>query len=85
MTEDKAQALVGGIVQFNENHKWRGALGFISEVKKCGDDYRCMVGCTMPNNQTGCDTAYIFSMLSKKEFDPLFGKVVLMPGGGKDD
>ena len=39
----------------------------------------------MPNNQTACDTAYIYSMLSKNEFEPLLdGHVVLMPKGGEE-
>ena len=77
--------MIGQVVQFTENHKWRGALGFVNEVKKCGDDYRFMIGCTMPNNQTACDTAYIYSMASEKEFEPLLnGHVVLMPKGGEE-
>ena len=77
---------VGDVVQFNEKHKWCGSLGIVTEVKKCGNDYRVMVGCTMPDNQTCCNTAYIFSMASKREFEPLLdGKVVLMPSGGDDD
>lgn len=86
MEEEWQEAAIGQVVQFTENHKWCGALGFVSEVKKCNDDYRFMIGCTMPNNQTACDTAYIYSMLSKNEFEPLLGgHVVLMPKGGEDE
>ena len=36
---------VGDVVQFNENHKWCGCLGIITEVKDCGDNgIRYMVG-----------------------------------------
>ena len=86
MTEKEWQTAIGQVVQFTENHKWCGALGFVSSVKKCGDDYRFMVACTMPNNQTACDTVYIYSMLSKNEFEPLLedGHVVLMPKGGEE-
>lgn len=86
MTEKEWQTAIGQVVQFTENHKWCGALGYVSSVKKCGDDYRFMIACTMPNNQTACDTAYIYSMLSKNEFEPLLedGHVVLMPKGGEE-
>lgn len=70
------------VVQFNENHKWRGSLGFVVEIKECGDDRRVMICCTAPNNQTSCDSIYIYSMLSKHELEPLpDGHVVLAPEG----
>ena len=25
------------VIQFNENHKWRGCLGIITEIKDCGN------------------------------------------------
>ena len=56
----------------------------MSEVKQIGDDYRVMVGATIPDNQTHCSTAYIFSMLSKKEFDYI-GNAVLMPQQEESD
>lgn len=71
------------VIQFNEKHKWRGALGFISDAKPVktenGEDVRYMIGCTIPDNEIGCSTAYIYSMESEREFDALFGEVVLMP------
>lgn len=83
--EEWLKAVIGQVVQFTENHKWCGALGFVRKVKKCGDDYRFMIGCTMLDNQDGCNTAYIYSMLSKKEFEPLLdGYVILMPKGGEE-
>lgn len=28
------------VVQFNENHDWRGCFGFIDEAKETGEDVR---------------------------------------------
>ena len=67
----------GDVVQFNENHKWCGALGIVEEVKQIGNDYRVMVGATIPDNQLKCSTAYIYSLLSENEFD-FIGKAALM-------
>lgn len=37
------------VVQFNENHKWCGCLGMITEVKKLpSGDIRYMVGIPIP-------------------------------------
>ena len=47
----------GSVVQFNENHKWCGCLGIVTEVKKDKDrKVRYMVGVPMPEK----GTAYIF-------------------------
>lgn len=47
----------GIVVQFNENHKWCGCLGIVTEVKKYKDrKVRYMVGVPMPEN----GTAFIF-------------------------
>lgn len=72
------------VVQFVEKHKWCGTLGFVHEVKPVktenGEDVRYMIGCTIPDNQSKCNTAYIFSMESEKEFEHLEdGKIVLAP------
>lgn len=75
---------VGEVVQFNEKHKWAGALGIVSEVKQCGEDYRVMIGATIPDNEAHCNTAYIFSMLNDKEFD-FIGDAVLMPPKEEDE
>lgn len=74
----------GDVVQFTENHKWVGTLGIVSEVKKCGDDYRVMVACTIPDNKEHCNTAYIYSMLSNKEFE-FVGNAVMMPPEEEDE
>lgn len=52
---------VGTVVQFNENHKWCGCLGIVTEAKRLGDadsDVRYMVGVPIPEK----GTAYIFVM-----------------------
>ena len=64
---------VNEVVQFNESHKWCGCLGIVSETKKCGDDTRYMVGVPIPER----GTAYIFSMESKHEIEPI-GKAVFI-------
>lgn len=62
----------GDVVQFNENHKWIGSLGIITEVKKCGDDTRYMVGVPAPMQ----GTAFIFIMESENAIEYI-GKAVL--------
>lgn len=70
----------GMVVQFLENHEWAGSLGIVTEVKKCGDDIRYMVG--VPSPMGG--TAYIFSMDSASELQ-MIGFAVLVPRGDDDD
>ena len=62
----------GDVVQFNENHKWIGSLGIITEVKKCGDDTRYMIGVPAPMQ----GTAFIFIMESENAIEYI-GKAVL--------
>lgn len=62
----------GMVVQFNENHKWIGSLGIITEVKKCGDDTRYMVG--VPDPMQG--TAFIYVMGSENAIEYI-GEAVL--------
>ena len=69
----------GDVVQFNENHKWCGSLGIVTEVKQIGEDYRVMVGATIPDNQAKCSTAYIYSMLKNNEFDYIGKAALVMP------
>jgi len=69
-----AELQIGNVVQFNEKHKWCGCIGFINELKKCGNDVRYMIGVPIP--QQG--TAYIFSMRSAKEIEYI-GKAIFMP------
>lgn len=72
---------VGDAVQFNEKHKWCGCFGFVNEVKVCGEDVRYMVGVPVP--QQG--TAYIFTMESNQEIEPVFGRTLFMPADGGDE
>lgn len=59
MNQEKTGIEVGDVIQFNENHKWTGCLGIVTEKKDCGDNgIRFMVGVPVP--QQG--TAYIFVM-----------------------
>ena len=62
----------GFVVQFNENHKWCGSLGIVTEVKEYDTDTRYMVGVPIP--QEG--TAYIYVMESDDSIEPI-GKAVL--------
>lgn len=52
------------VVQFNENHKWRGSLGIVNEVKELDNDTRYVIGVPIPS-QNGVSTAYIFVMASE--------------------
>ena len=65
---------VGDVVQFNENHKWRGCLGIVEEKKEIKDDIRYMVGVPIP--QRG--TAYIFVLQSEFAIE-LIGRAILIP------
>lgn len=72
---------VGDAVQFNEKHKWCGCFGFVNKVKVCGEDVRYMVGVPVP--QQG--TAYIFTMESNQEIEPVFGQTLFMPASEGDE
>ena len=52
------------VVQFNENHKWRGSLGIVNEVKELDNDTRYVIGVPIPS-QNGVGTAYIFVMANE--------------------
>lgn len=65
---------INDVVQFNENHKWRGSLGIIKEIKRCGDDIRYMVGVPAPME----GTAFIYVMGSENAIE-LIGQAVLVP------
>ncbi len=61
------------VVQFNQNHKWCGSLGIITQVKDCGANrIRYMVGVPMP--QQG--TAFIFVMDNENAIEYI-GRAVL--------
>lgn len=49
------------VVQFTEDHKWRGCLGIVSKVKELGGGkLRYMIGVPVPSNDNETKTAYIF-------------------------
>lgn len=61
------------VVQFNQNHKWCGSLGIITQVKDCGaNGIRYMVGVPAPMQ----GTAFIFVMESENAIEYI-GKAVL--------
>ena len=47
------------VVQFNENHKWCGALGIVSEIIELEADIKYLIGVPIPGAQA-VGTAYIF-------------------------
>jgi hypothetical protein len=52
------------VVQFNENHKWCGALGIVSEIKELENDTKYLIGVPIPE-AASVSTAYIFVMASE--------------------
>lgn len=73
-----AQVSEGDVIQFNENHKWRGALAIVTEVKPVEGDIKIMAGVPMLENDEVSGTAYIYTMQSAGEFD-LVGRAALAP------
>ena len=66
---------VNDVVQFNENHKWCGCLGIITEVKDCKQNgIRYQVVVEIP--QKG--SAYIFVMSTENALE-LIGTAVMVP------
>lgn len=51
------------VIQFNENHKWCGALGIVSEIKELENDTKYLIGVPTPE-VASVSTAYIFVMAS---------------------
>lgn len=70
---------INDVVQFNENHKWCGSLGIITEIKECkseacpNGDFRYMVGVPAPMQ----GTAYIYVMASEFAIEKI-GKAVMV-------
>ncbi len=52
------------VIQFNENHKWCGALGIVSEIKELENDTKYLISVPIPE-AVGVSTAYIFVMASE--------------------
>lgn len=72
---------VGDVVQFNENHKWRGSLGIITNIKDCKENgIRYQVGLPIP--QEG--TAFIFVMDNENAIEYV-GKALLTMRSEEDD
>lgn len=73
-----AQVSEGDVIQFNENHKWRGALAIVTEVKPVEGDIKIMAGVPILENDGVNGTAYIYTMQSAGEFD-IVGRAALAP------
>ena len=58
-----AKLKINDVVQFNENHKWCGALGVVNEVKELKNDTKYLIGVPIPE-AASVSTAYIFVMAS---------------------
>lgn len=80
---------VNDVVQFNENHKWRGSLGIIRDIKRIYNpdpagnkvnDIRYMVGVAIP--QQG--TAFIYVMQSENAIEYI-GKAILTMKNGENN
>lgn len=78
---------INDVVQFNENHKWRGCLGIITEKKEIHNedlqsegknDIRFMVAVPVPQG----GTAYIFVMASEFAIEYV-GSAILIPPRGE--
>lgn len=67
---------INDVIQFNENHKWCGCLGIITEIKDCKENgIRYMVGLPTPEG-----TAYIFVMSTENAIEKI-GQAKLIVGG----
>ena len=78
---------IGRVVQFVEGHKWCGCFGFVEEIRHYEDDARVLIGVPMPSNKDNDgspNTAYIYSMVSKHEFE-IVGDALLMPVTEEND
>lgn len=57
------------VVQFTENHKWRGCLGIVSEMQDYPDgSTRYMIGVPLPSNDGKASMAYIIDDGSNIEY-----------------
>ena len=80
---------VNDVVQFNENHKWRGCLGIIRDIKRIYNpdpagtkvnDIRYMVGVSAPMQ----GTAFIYVMESENAIEYI-GEALLILKDGEDN
>lgn len=71
---------IGSVVQFTEEHKWRGCLGIITEIKEISSpetivkDKRYMVAVKIPME----GTAFIYVMESENDIEYI-GEAKLVP------
>ena len=81
---------VNDVVQFNENHKWRGCLGIIRDIKRIYNpdpagnkvnDIRYMVGVAIP--QQG--TAFIYVMQSENAIEYIGEAILTMKNGENNE
>ena len=81
---------VNDVVQFNENHKWRGSLGIIRDIKRIYNpdpagnkvnDIRYMVGVAIP--QQG--TAFIYVMQSENAIEYIGEAILTMKNGENNE
>lgn len=68
------------VVQFNENHKWCGSIGYINQVKHLKENTRYMVGIPIPEQ----GTAYIFVMETDNAIEYI-GEAVLVAADDEDE
>ena len=67
--EKKKMIRKNDVVQFTENHKWRGCLGIVSEVKDFGEGkVWYMIGVPVPSNDEKASMAYIIDDGSNIEY-----------------
>jgi len=71
---------INDVVQFTENHKWRGCFGFVHEIKPCGGDFRLMIGVPIPEQ----GTAFIYTKLRDNDIEYV-GRPVLALKSEEDD
>lgn len=65
---------VNDVVQFNENHKWCGCFGFISEIKQTFNDVKYLVGVPVPEK----GTAYIFVLESENAIERIGDAILIL-------
>ena len=79
-----AKVSVGDIIQFTEDHKWCGALAVVVEVKPVEGDIKIMAGVPILEDDKVEGTAYIYTMQSAEEFEPV-GRAVLVPQAPEEE
>lgn len=73
---------INDVVQFNENHKWCGSLGIITEIKDCKENgIRYMVGVPIP--QQGA--VFIFVMAHENAIEYVGKAIMTLKDGNGDD